>query len=1424
MIGKVFSQYKIIKEIGHGGMGNVYLAEDTKLNRHVALKFLTPELMRDAEAKERFLREARAASSLDNPNICTIHEINETKDGQLFICMTYYEGESLKDKIKHGPIEPEEAIEFILQICQGLKTAHKNGLIHRDIKPANILITREGIVKIVDFGLAKLVDQTRITKDKTTMGTVAYLSPEQASGGEVNHKTDIWALGVILYEMCTNKLPFDQEYDAAIIYAIIDKTPEPPAVIQPGIPKELEKIIFRCLRKKVEDRYSSVDELIKDLIRVKNSIGIQLSSNDRIKTESKRETERRMSTIVFAEIPEYNELQNTLDDEEVGSIMNECLELFRKISDTHFGILKRISANNFMILFGVPHAKEDTPKQAINFSIKLRNRLSDFNKNRESTMPLSIKIGINTGKALVDEMILDNKREYSVIGDTVDHASMLKDIATKGQIYIGAETYRYTKNDFDFRLIKPVLKEGKHKGITVYELLSEKEKIYRKVHGMERMIYSEIIGREKELDKIQYHVLKLINGEGSILSIIGEAGIGKSRLIAELRQKEEIKKVRLAEGRALAVGKNLAFHPVIEIIKQLAGITEEDNETESLHKIEENIRQVYPEGLSEILPFIATLIGMKLSGKYAERIKGIEGEALEKLILKNLKDYLIKNAQSKPLIFIVEDLHWADLSSVELLESLYRLTEKHCILFINVFRPDYPETSDRILATIKDRYSKYHTEMFLNPLTDEHAETLINTLLKIEALPPKFNAQIRERAEGNPFYIEEIVRSFIDAGLIVFENGKFIVAKKSKSIIIPETINELLLTRIDNLDESNRTLLKIASVIGRHFFYKILAVLAENIEQIDGKLAYLQETQLILKGQRMAEVEYLFKHALVQQAVYSTLLVKQRKQLHAKVAQAIETTFHDRMPEFYGTLAFHYSIAEDPDKAEYYLVLAGEQALKSSASNEAINYYKQALSIYKMKYGQSADMKKVAMLEKYIGTALFNKGQYIDAAVYFDRVLDYYGMKLSKNPVISTLKFFYGLISLIVKIYFPVLMGKRIPTKEEAEIHEIIKYKNMSLTVTDARRYVIELISYSIWYTKFSVRKFDMLLYASGVFIYGGISAKIGLKIIDYYGKHYDKDDPKALLDFIVMCNNGNLLTGNWKDEYYDEKIMKLRMQYIGDIFITATYVAFLAHIHLERGDRKAEVILDLLSEIYEIYENDYAKLANFSHGTLYLYKFRILREALEKVNNGISFTQKNMGNKPALLMLYSLKIKVQVLLDDISGAEVTLKTAEEYVSADTFAPYFLSYYLTSRFCYLLYQLEDHFKSGNKHQLKKMRKCCLKSGKQAVKISRKAAYERCENYRMMGIYYWLTGKTKKALKWWGKSIREAEDLGARLELSHTYMEVGKRLSEKDRKNPELDGKNAEWYLNKAEELFTEMDLEWDMKKLEKIRSGLAKRD
>ena len=301
MNGKIVTHYKILEKLGEGGMGVVYKARDIKLDRFVALKFLPPQLSRDKEDKNRFIQEAKAASSLDHPNICTIHEIDQTEDNQLFVVMTCYEGQTLKEKIQSGPLNIEEAINIAIRISQGLSKAHEQGITHRDIKPSNIFLTNEGDVKIIDFGLAKLTGRTSITKEGTTLGTVNYMSPEQAKGSKVDHRTDIWSLGVVLYEILTGQRPFQADYDQAVLYSIINQEPEPVSQIRNDVPVELDLIIQKAMAKNPDERYSRMDEMLNDLKLLFGDNDLVTASKGTLK-RSLRKTRAKtviLSSVVF---------------------------------------------------------------------------------------------------------------------------------------------------------------------------------------------------------------------------------------------------------------------------------------------------------------------------------------------------------------------------------------------------------------------------------------------------------------------------------------------------------------------------------------------------------------------------------------------------------------------------------------------------------------------------------------------------------------------------------------------------------------------------------------------------------------------------------------------------------------------------------------------------------------------------------------------------------------------------------------------------------------------------------------------------------------------------------------------------------------------------------------------------------------------
>jgi class 3 adenylate cyclase/tetratricopeptide (TPR) repeat protein len=1138
-----------------------------------------------------------------------------------------------------------------------------------------------------------------------------------------------------------------------------------------------------------------------------------------------KDSERRLATVMFADISGFTAMSEKMDPEEVTCTMNDCFCMMGECIAKHGGTIDKFIGDCVMALFGVPKALEDTPQKAVNTAIELRNCLQKFNREKNLAIPLNLHIGINSGPVLAGMVGSDEKQDYTVMGDTVNLASRLEDASQVGQILVGPSTYEATREGFTYRALEPIALKGKAEPVAVYELLSLKETLSRVQRRAGRMISSVMVGRDAELNRLEFQVMKAINGEGSIVNVIGEAGIGKSRLIAELKTSSVMKKVALREGRAISMGANLGYHLIIDILKNWAEISDDDNAATAFGKLESAIRDVCRKDSNEIFPFVATLMGMKLVGRYAERVKGIEGEALEKLILKNIRDLIIKSTEKIPLVIILEDLHWADMSSIELLESLFRLAETQRVIFINIFRPDYKETGERIVETIKERLPAHYEEIRIEPLSEEMSETLIDNMLNIKGLSHGIKNKIIQRAGGNPFFIEEVVRSFIDEGAVIVRDGGFEVTEKIETMVIPHTINDVLMARIDRLEDETRTLIKVASVIGRNFFYKILAEVARTIEDIDNRLEYLKEIQLIKERKRMEELEYLFKHALAQEAAYESLLVQRRKELHKNVADSIEKVFNERLHEFYGILSYHYIHAEDWDKAEEYILKAGEEALKSSASSEALNYYQRAIELYIKKHGDDVDNSILAEMEENIAYAFMNKGFYTEAVDYFDRASINRGETIHRSLIFIIPKLIINLFLTIVHLYLPSIRKKKIPTESENWIMQRNYKISTALAMIDIRKCIIQhneetknALTYDI---STSQAYFNSIVGAGALIGASGISFRIARKFMDYSWKSIDERNSRISLYLYRFFENlYNYHAGSWQGEI-DEGSVNEALR-AGDFMFATGLLLFLGYMKIELGDfTEWEVIIENLHRIFDEYNFEHAESDVYILRAKSSLKKRELYDAQNYVDQSLIHANK-IKWPGRIIECLGTKTRIEILSEKLDGARETIEEAEKLVRQVGKEAISISWYcdhLMGMFLYNLAILEKALLTDNRNDIEKFRKATLASGKSALSYTRKkVATERTESFRLMGIYYWLINNQKKALTWWRRSIQEGERLGAKIELSRSYFEVGKRLLEPTSSYKELDGITAEDYLEKAKVMFEEMDLQWDLDELEKVRA------
>jgi class 3 adenylate cyclase/tetratricopeptide (TPR) repeat protein len=1146
------------------------------------------------------------------------------------------------------------------------------------------------------------------------------------------------------------------------------------------------------------------------------------STTKKIQVQKNRiEGERRQVTVMFCDLEGSTAKTEKLGDEKAFVLIDKIFGILTQQVHRFEGTVQEFRGDGIMALFGAPIALENTAQRAISTSLAIHQEINRFNTRilEGSKSPaIRMRIGIHTGPVILGSIGSDLRLEFQVIGDTVNLAARMEAIAEPGTTYLTKETYQLVKGLFHFQPVGDKKVKGKESPISVYKVLSAKEDSDRPRLGSERLIYSRLVGRDIELNRLELQVMKAINGQGSVVNIIGEAGIGKSRLLAELKNREVLKRVTLLEGRAISIGKNLSFHPIIDLLKQWADIRYDDGESKAFEKLHIAVRRLFPKDYNEVLPFVAILMGMKLSGIDARRTEGIEGEALQRLILKSIRDLLVRVTELNPLVIVIDDLHWADTSSVELMKSLFRLAETQRIVFINLFRPGYQETGDFLAESLKDPQVNYYFEMVLDPLPEKMSEALIGNMLNLRDLPQTLVNRIVERTGGNPFFIEEVVRSLIDEQVILIKGGTFHLTDKAASVSIPNTIEALLMARIDRLEEQTRDLVKEASVIGRSFFYRILAKMASKIENIESRLTYLKEIQLLLERLRMGELEYLFKHALTQEVAYESILPLRRKELHLKVAQAIEKVFDQRLHEFYGMLAYHYCQAESLEEAEECLIKAGEEALRSSASDEALHYYKEALQLYLKNAGPKVDPEKVAMLEKNIALALYNRGQHQEAINYFEKALDYYWRKLPQNAVFVAIKLFSALGHFFIALYLPSMKFKEMPNDRDIEIVDLFSKKIKSIILTDVKRFLIENFYLFRFISSFDLQKFrdgyGIFLMSSALFSYSGVSLGLSRKVLDAVKNNVSQSDIINYTMYELSETVHNFFAGNWKSlKEYDDDLVDKSCN-IGEIYNASFYLYYHALSKVCQGAfNEAGKIIKKLDNLAEIYGNDLSKVLKYEANTWLLIESDKLDEAMKESEKGIAFEEKA---RSGFWGLHICQAWIHLKRNEIKKAEETIDRADKISLSGESGPFQLSPHLKARSEFDLCHLKESIKGGNQAEIKALKNKAFKSCKLLYKVSRKIAFHRTDSYRLMGTYYWMTNKHRRAIRWWHKAVQEGERLGARPQLARLYFEIGRCLLEGKDKYTKLDDLPGEACLVKAKAFYKEMGMESSQEEIDRI--------
>ncbi|MBN1138814.1 MAG: AAA family ATPase [Anaerolineae bacterium] len=665
--------------------------------------------------------------------------------------------------------------------------------------------------------------------------------------------------------------------------------------------------------------------------------------------------ERKLVTVMFADISGFTALAETMDPETVRDLMNACFENLVPVVEKYGGTVDKFIGDEIMALFGAPIAHEDDPVRALRAALEMMDELETFNQQHSTA--LGLHFGINTGAVIAGGLGTRERQDYTVMGDAVNVASRLEDISERGEILAGPDTYRLTAPLFEFETMVPVQVKGKAEPVPVYRLLAAKA-VPGRVRGIAGL-ESPLVGRKTEFQALQQAVKRLRTGVGGIVTLVGGAGLGKSRLVAELSHSPFVmSRVNWIEGRCLSYGASVAYLLWLDILRGLLGVTADAAPVAVRAALREQTQTLCPDRFDDMFPYLARLMSLPLEAKCQALVSDLDGEKLKSATFRAMETLIESATRHRPLVIVCEDLHWADPTSLALLEQLLALIDRVPVLFICLFRPEREHGCWQLRENIDRDYDHCHTALWLDPLSIAESTTLVGNLLRVEGLPHPLRKRILSHAEGNPFYVEEIIRSLIDDGAIVHDEatGQWRAMCDVAAIAIPDTLHGVLMARIDRLQEESKRVLQQASVIGRLFFYRVLAEIAQEQQRLDDHLLTLQREEMIHERARTPELEYSFKHQLTQEAAYNGLLKQERRAFHRQVAETLERLFPERIEEQVGLLAYHWERAEEPEKATAYLLQAGDQARLAYAHQEAIDYYQRALPFLKkgQEYGQAA--------------------------------------------------------------------------------------------------------------------------------------------------------------------------------------------------------------------------------------------------------------------------------------------------------------------------------------------------------------------------------------------------------------------------------------------------------------------------------------
>jgi class 3 adenylate cyclase/tetratricopeptide (TPR) repeat protein len=648
-------------------------------------------------------------------------------------------------------------------------------------------------------------------------------------------------------------------------------------------------------------------------------------------SRSSIEGERKLVTVFFADVANFTALSEKLDPEEVHELMDGTFKILMENIHQFEGTINQFTGDGVMALFGAPVAHEDHAQRACHAALAIQRALKAYGDDfkKKYGIDFAMRIGLNSGPVVVGSIGDDLRMDYTAIGNTTNLASRMETLARPGSILVSTATHRLVRDFFQLQSIGLVDIKGLAKPQEAYQLIKTGE-VGTRIGASVAKGLTRFVGRKNSMATLMDVYSNVLTGAGQVVGMVGEAGVGKSRLLLEfvnlLAQDEFI----YLEGRCLHYGGTMSYLPVLDIVRSYFEIKNNDSDAIIKAKLATKIDALNSNLRPSLAP-MEELLGLKSDSR---EFTGLDPQQKRERTFEAIRDLFLRISQDNPLIIAVEDLHWIDRTSEDFLDYLIGWLANSKIMLILLYRQEY---------THQWSNKSFYTQIGLTQLRTPSSIKLLEAILAGNEIAPEIRELILARAAGNPLFIEEFTRTLLDNGTIKCEGRCYILDRRAAQMDVPDTIQGLIAARIDRLEDNIKRTMQVASVIGRDFAYRILQSITGMQDELKTYLLNLQGLEFIYEKCLFPELEYIFKHALIQEVTYYSLLTARRKELHRKVGQAMVRHFADRLNEYSNIIGEHFLRAEDWEHAYVYLNMAGENAIRLYALAEAKTHFNKAI-------------------------------------------------------------------------------------------------------------------------------------------------------------------------------------------------------------------------------------------------------------------------------------------------------------------------------------------------------------------------------------------------------------------------------------------------------------------------------------------------